>query len=125
MRYSFRLLIFLRLFMRFFAFAYPLFLTVMYNFWIFRKLSGSAWLGYVVFMAVWELLMGVAGERLPLKRLLMAYMVVALFFEFPSVFLSGIYFATALIFLPFVVFWYGSLFLLLVFQRTTENDLIS
>ncbi|AEK73326.1 hypothetical protein GQS_07140 [Thermococcus sp. 4557] len=38
-----RLSLFLRLFLRVFAFAYPLFLTVMYNFWIFEKLPPVAW----------------------------------------------------------------------------------
>ncbi|WP_293256587.1 hypothetical protein [Palaeococcus sp. (in: euryarchaeotes)] len=38
MNSSLRLLLFLRLFLRVFAFVYPLFLMVMYNFWIFEKL---------------------------------------------------------------------------------------
>ncbi|WP_258083488.1 hypothetical protein [Thermococcus thermotolerans] len=112
MRYSLRFLISLRLFLRVFAFAYPLFLTVMYNFWIFEKLSAVAWWGYIVFVAAWELLMGVAGDRLPLKSLLTTYVAIALPLEFPSVFLGGVYVHTALVFLPWVVLWYGSLLLL-------------
>ena len=119
-----RLLLFLRLFIRSFAFAYPLSLTVMYNFWIFGKLPGFAWVGYVVVMAAWELLMVVAGHRLPLRLLLTAYLALAFPLEFPSVFLGGIYLQTALLFLPLALLWYGSLLLLAVIRKTTENDLI-
>ncbi|NJE04267.1 hypothetical protein [Thermococcus sp. MV11] len=112
MRYSLRLLLFLRLFLRVFAFAYPLFLTVMYNFWIFEKLPAVAWWGYIVLMALWEITTGVAGNRLPLKPLLTAYVVIALFLEFPSVLLGGVYLSTALVFVPWLVLWYGSLPLL-------------
>ncbi|NJE30113.1 hypothetical protein E3E38_03490 [Thermococcus sp. 18S1] len=112
MRYSLRFLIFLRLFLRVFAFAYPLFLTVMYNFWIFEKLPAVAWWGYIAFVAAWELLMGVAVDRLPLKPLLTTYVAIALALEFPSVFLGGVYLHTALVFLPWLVLWYGSLLLL-------------
>ncbi|AHL23409.1 hypothetical protein [Thermococcus nautili] len=114
-----RLLLFLRLFMRSFAFAYSLSLTVMYNFWIFGKLPGFAWVSYVVVMAAWELLMGVAGDRLPLGPLLTAYLALAIPLEFPSVFLGGIYLQTALLFLPWALLWYGSLLLLAVIR---END---
>ncbi|NJE61858.1 hypothetical protein [Thermococcus sp. 21S7] len=121
-----RLLLFLRLFMRSFAFAYPLFLTVMYNFWIFGKLPGFAWVGYVVVMAVWELLMGIAGDRLPLKSLLVAYFVLALPLELPTVLFDGAYFDTVLVFLPWVIFWYGSLLILSLFliKQQPENNLI-
>jgi len=126
MTHSLRLLLFLRLFMRSFAFTYPLFPTVMYNFWIFEKLPEFTLIGYMVVMAIWELLMGIAGDRLPLKSLLTTYLIFALFFEFPSVFL-GIACQTALHFLLWVVLWYGSLLLLALLPfmaGTAENDLI-
>ena len=112
MRYSLRLLFLLRLFLRVFAFAYPLFLTVMYNFWIFEKLPAVAWWGYMVLMALWEITTGVAGNHLPLKPLVTAYVVITLFLEFPSVLLGGVYLSTALVFMPWLVLWYGSLPLL-------------
>jgi len=101
----------LRLFLRFFAFSYPLFLTVMYNFWIFEKLPTVAWWGYIALMAILEII--IASGRLPLKPFLTAYVVIALVFEFPSVFFGGVYVHTALVFLPWVVLWYGSLLLLI------------
>ncbi len=109
MRYSLRFLIFLRLFLRAFAFTYPLFLTIMYNFLIFDKLPALAWLSYIVVMAMFELLLGFSGSRLPLKAPLMVYVAIALLFEFPSVFLGGVDLHTALVFLPWLVLWYGSL----------------
>ncbi|WP_457742537.1 hypothetical protein [Thermococcus sp.] len=115
MRYPLRLLIFLRLSLRVFAFAYPLLLTVMYNFWIFEKLPAVAWWGYMAIMALWEVILGVADNRLPLKPLLTAYVTVASILEFPSVLLGGVYFHTALVFLPWVVLWYGSLVLFAFF----------
>ncbi|WP_148258677.1 hypothetical protein [Thermococcus sp. AM4] len=107
-----RLLIFLRLFIRISAFSYPLLLTVMYNFLIFGKLPGLAWTGYVAFMSGWELLMGVANNRPSLKYLLTVYVVLAVVLEFPGVLLSGISLQTVLVFLSWVIFWYGSLLLL-------------
>lgn len=95
-----------------FAPAYPLFLTVMYNFWIFGKLPSFTLIGYIVVIAAWEFLMGIAGDRLPLRPLLTTYVAITLVFEFPSVFLSGAYPRTSLVFLPWVVPWYGSLLLL-------------
>ncbi len=121
MRYSLRFLIFLRLFLRVFAFTYPLFLTVMYNFWIFEKLPAVAWWGYVTIMILGEAILAIAGNRLPLKSLLKAYLVVAFVLEFPSVFLGGVYIHTALAFLPWVVLWYGSL-VLLVFLSINARD---
>jgi len=112
MRYSLRLLFLLRLFLRVFAFAYPLFLTVMYNFWIFEKLPAVAWWGYMVLMALWEITTRFAGNHLPLKPLVTAYVVITLFLEFPSVLLGGVYLSTALVFVPWLVLWYGSLPLL-------------
>jgi len=125
MRYSPRLLFFLRLFLRVFAFAYPLFLTVMYNFWIFGKLPAAAWWGYVVLMALWEIITAVAGNRLPLKPILTAYVAIALPLEFPSVLLGGVYLSTALLFMPWLILWYGSLLLLgllLISLRNSDKD---
>jgi len=123
MRHSLRFLIFLRLFLRIFAFTYPLFLTVMYNFWIFERLPTVAWLGYIALMALLEIALGVAGDHLPLKPLLTVYMVIALVLEFPSVFFDGVYLHTALVFLPWVILWYGSLLLLttLLFSNTGDD----
>lgn len=124
MKYSIRSLIFLRLFLRIFVFTYPLFMTVMYNFWIFEKLPTIALLSYMVFMAIWEIIIGVAGDRLPLKHLLTAYVLIALPFEFPSVLFSGIWLSTFLVFLPWVILWYGSLLLLVILSIPlwTSND---
>ncbi len=124
MKYSIRSLIFLRLFLRVFAFTYPLFLTVMYNFWIFETLPAIAWWAYTVLMAIWEIIIGIAGDRLPLKHLLTAYVFIALPLEFPGVFLGGIYLSTSLVFLPWVIFWYGSLLLLslLLIPLWTSED---
>ncbi|WP_297497419.1 hypothetical protein [Thermococcus sp.] len=118
MKYSVRSLIFLRLFLRIFVFTYPLFMTVMYNFWIFEKLPTIALWVYIAFMAILEIILGITGDRLPLKHLLTAYALIALPFEFPSVLLSGIWFTTFLVFLPWVIFWYGSLLLLVIFSIT-------
>ncbi|WP_297463908.1 hypothetical protein [Thermococcus sp.] len=71
-------------------------ITVMYNFWIFERLPTLALWGYVVFMAIWEIIIGIAGDRLPLKHLLTAYVLTALPFEFPSVLSSGIWFSISL-----------------------------
>ncbi|WP_297536129.1 hypothetical protein [Thermococcus sp.] len=121
MNSSLCLLLFLRLFLRFFAFSYPLFLTVMYNFWIFERLPTVAWWGYIALMAILEII--IASGRLPLKPLLMTYVVTALVFEFPSVFFDGVYPHTALVFLPWVILWYGSLLLLtaLNFLKTSAD----
>ncbi|NJE61864.1 hypothetical protein [Thermococcus sp. 21S7] len=121
MRYSLRFLLFLRLFLRVFAFSYPLFLTVMYNFWIFEKLPTVAWWGYIALMAILEII--IASGRLPLKPLLTAYMVIAAPLELPSVFLGGVYIHTALVFLPWVALWYGSLLLLIAlnFPKTCQG----
>jgi len=123
MRHSLRFLIFLRLFLRILAFTYPLFLTVMYNFWIFERLPTVAWWSYVILMALLEITLGVAGDHLPLKPLLMTYVVIALILEFPSVFFDGVYPHTALVFLPWVILWYGSLLLLttLLFSNTGDD----
>jgi len=93
----------------------------MYNFWIFEKLPTVAWWGYIGLMALLEII--IASGRLPLKPLLTAYVVTALVLEFPSALLGGVYLHTALVFLPWVVLWYGSLLLLtaLNFLKTSAD----
>ncbi|AEK73325.1 hypothetical protein GQS_07135 [Thermococcus sp. 4557] len=65
----------------------------------------------------------IASGRLPLKPLLTVYMVIALVLEFPSVFFDGVYLHTALVFLPWVALWYGSLLLVtaLLFSNTGDD----
>ena len=93
----------------------------MYNFWIFEKLPTVAWWGYIALMFILEIV--IAGGRLSPKPLLMTYVVIALVFEFPSVFFDGVYPHTALVFLPWVILWYGSLLLLttLLFSNTGDD----
>lgn len=111
MEYVFRLLIFLRLFLRLFAFTYPLLLTVMYNFWIFERLSMTLWVGYVVIMAVLELVLGLLVDKRFSRVLLKAYVILALCLEFPSLLLE-VDFHTTIAFLLWVLPWYGSIVLL-------------
>ncbi|NJE05509.1 hypothetical protein E3E36_05005 [Thermococcus sp. M36] len=108
MEYFFRLLTFLRLSLRLFAFVYPLSLTVMYNFWVFGRLPMGLWTCYVLTMAVWELVLGLFAHKPFSRPLLKAYVVLALFLEFPSA-LVGAYLSTVEVFLPWVSLWYGSL----------------
>ncbi len=126
MEYVFRLLIFLRLFLRLFAFSYPLSLTVMYNFWVFERLPMALWIGYVALMAIFELALGLFAGRPFSKTLLKAYVVLALFLEFPSVLLESALsgdFSSIAVFLPWVLLWYTSLLLLLSgsLKRSTDG----
>ncbi len=109
--HALRLILFLRLFLRVFAFAYPLFLTAMYNHWFFMGLPGSAWIGYIALMALWELVLGAFMGRPSLMALLKAYIVLTLILEFPSVLLSAGP-STVIAFLPWVSLWYGSIIVL-------------
>ena len=118
--HALRLVLFLRLFFRVFAFAYPLFLTVMYNHWFFMGLPGSVWIGYIALMALWEFLLGFFMDRLPMMALLKAYIVLTLIFEFPSVLLSARP-STVIVFLPWVSLWYGSLIVLALLVVLTSR----
>ncbi len=118
--HALRLILFLRLFLRVFAFAYSLFLTVMYNYWFFMGLPGSAWIGYIALMALWEFVSGVFMARLPMMALLKAYIVLTLIFEFPSVLLNADP-STVIVFLPWVSLWYGSLIVLALLVVLTSR----
>lgn len=83
-REYFGVLLFLRLSLRILAFAIPLFLTVMYNFWIFMEMPGWAFLIYIALMGTLELIILLFTERSMGAFLLKIYVVVAIIFEFPS-----------------------------------------
>ncbi|ASJ01489.1 hypothetical protein [Thermococcus gorgonarius] len=115
-----RLLLLLRLFLRLFAFTYPLLLTVMYNFWVFERLPLALWVVYVVIIALWELLSGIFADRPLPMTLLKAYAALTIFLEFPSVLLSS-RLSTAFAFLPWVSLWYGSLMVLALLVVLTSR----
>ncbi len=105
----------MRLFLRLFAFTCPLYLTVMYTFWIFKGPSMTLWIGHVVVMVVLELAFGLFAGRPFSKTLLKPYVVLALFLKFPSVLLESALsgdFSSIAVFLPWVSLRYGSLLLL-------------
>ncbi|WP_297510737.1 hypothetical protein [Thermococcus sp.] len=108
-----KLLLLLRLFLRFFAFAYPLYLTVMYNFWVFERLSMNLWIGYVAFMAILELVLVFSAGRAFSTPLLRVYVIIAIVMEFPFS-LLGMRISTMLPFLLWMSLWYGSLALIAV-----------
>ncbi|WP_297417706.1 hypothetical protein [Thermococcus sp.] len=119
-RYSLRLLLFLRFFLRLFAFSYPLSLTVMYNFWVFGRLPMALWIGYVALMVIFELALGLFAGRPFSKILLKAYVVLALFLEFPSAIWEAD-FSTLLSFLLWALLWYGSLVIMAFLVVKTER----
>ncbi|WP_367883147.1 hypothetical protein [Thermococcus peptonophilus] len=80
-----RLLFLLRLFLRVFAFVYPpLFITVMYDFWIFEKFPSWALVVYIVVMGMVELIIAISMRRSWMVALSQVYLALAIVFEFPS-----------------------------------------
>ncbi len=121
--YHLRLILSVRLFLRLFSFAYPLYLVFMYNFPVFEAVSMKLWIGYIAFMALFELVLAVFVDRPFSRHLLKIYVFLAVFLEFPYalVSLSKAY-AEMMSFLLLVFLWYGSLLLLLhLLVRSTNN----
>ncbi|MBP1911503.1 ABC-type bacteriocin/lantibiotic exporter with double-glycine peptidase domain [Thermococcus stetteri] len=79
-----RLLFLLRLFLRVFAFGYPLFLTVMYNFWVFLRIPSWVLVVYIALMGVIELTVFIFSRKPWIGALTKVYVVLAVVFEFPS-----------------------------------------
>jgi len=113
-----RLLFLLRLFLRVSAFGYSLFLTVMYNFWIFMRVPSHALMVYIALMGVSELTILLFSEKPWIGALTNVYVVLAIVFEFPSVVLkllvSGWTYGHATFF-RWASMWYFPMFVICVF----------
>ena len=78
-----RLILSMRFFLRVFSFAYPLSLLFMYNYLVFGYVPMKIWVGYVAFMGFLELFLAVFVDRPFSRRLLVVYIFLAVFLEFP------------------------------------------
>ncbi|BAD86078.1 hypothetical membrane protein [Thermococcus kodakarensis KOD1] len=120
-----RLLFLLRLFLRVFAFGYPLFLTVMYNFWIFTRIPSWALVVYIVVMDMVELTVLIFSEKPWIGALTKVYLALAIVFEFPSAVVelpvSGRIYGYAPFF-GWALLWYLPVFLICVFSSGLGND---
>ena len=127
MREYVRLLFLLRLFLRVFVFSYPLFLTVMYNFWVFIRIPSWMLAMYIVLMGTLEVVVLIFSERLAASALLSKiYVMLAVFFEFPSAVVELFAGGRTFEYLPFLVWalpWYLSVFLIAfaVFYGGSKN----
>jgi len=114
-REYFGVLLFLRLSLRILAFAIPLFLTVMYNFWIFMKVPGWVLLMYIALMGTLEPIILLFTERLMGTILPKIYIVLAIIFEFPSTVVELLTSGWTFEYIPFLgwaLLWYFPVFLI-------------
>jgi len=115
MREYVRLLFLFRFFLRVFSFSYPLFITVMYNFWIFMGVPSKTLVVYISVMGVVELIVVLFWERSWVAILSKVYVVSALIFEFPSAVVGLLAGGRTFGYLPFfgwALLWYLPVFLI-------------
>ena len=109
-----KLSILIRLAFRLLSFTYPLFMAVTYNFWLFERLPGWAFWSYIIFMVGFEVFLVLLPSDSPIWfTSIVAYLVVALLFEFPSMIFETSIPALAH-FTPWLMIWYAPLFAILI-----------
>jgi len=118
-----RLILSMRFFLRVFSFAYPLSLLFMYNYLVFGYVSMKIWVGYVAFMGFLELFLAVFVDRPFSRRAFWWYIFLAVFLEFPYALVVSLTrsYPETVPFIPWVLFWYGSLLLLSYFLIRLTN----
>ncbi|WP_456326587.1 hypothetical protein [Palaeococcus sp. (in: euryarchaeotes)] len=121
-----KLSILTRIAFRLLSLAYPLFMTVTYNLWLFEGLPGWAFWSYIAFMAGFEAFLLVLPSSSSIwPTFIVTYLVVALLFEFPStVFETSM--PVLAHFAPWLVIWYAPLFMILIAayrEKTVRGNL--
>ncbi|NJF25772.1 hypothetical protein [Thermococcus sp. Bubb.Bath] len=125
MREYSRFLFLFRLSLRLLAFGYPLFLTVMYNFWIFAKIPSWTLMLYVALMGAIELVVLLFTGRLGGTILLKVYVALAIIFEFPSAVVGLLIGGWTYGYAPFLVWvllWYSPLFLIAFITAKSDHQ---
>ncbi|ASJ02050.1 hypothetical protein A3L09_01600 [Thermococcus profundus] len=114
-----------RLSLRILAFGYPLFLTVMYNFWIFTKIPSWTLMIYVALMGAIELAVLLFNGRLGGTILPKIYVVLTIIFEFPSAVVGLLTGGWTYGYVPFLVWallWYSPVFLIAFITAKSDHQ---